>query len=280
MGYIYGIRYIGDKSILTERSRNNLCRKWCYIGQAKQYERRWNAEKREGRKREGYNSKLYDTLRHFGVENFEWVVLLIVSDDDMDTIEDDYIVKYSLSPNGLNLRRGGKRGEYTQELRDKMSRVGKKRFESLDARQKNRDAQKLAYSDPALRALQSNIRIAWLKTPEGIENSKAHSDYMKKRTAEQIQQQADSLTAHFQTEKGIDQRKKHSINHSATMKKSEKAQAHMKKLNELLAERRRNATPVIHRCDICEYTFKTKAKLIRHNTSQRHKDNIKSTVRV
>jgi hypothetical protein len=64
------------------------------------------------------------------------------------------------------------------------------------------------------------------------------------------------------------------------MKKSEKAQAHMKILNELLAERRRNATPVIHRCDICEYTFKTKVKLIRHNTSQRHKDNIKSTVPV
>jgi len=259
----------------------NLCRKWCYIGQAKQYERRWNAEKREGNRTEGgEKNKFYDTLRHFGVKNFEWVVLLIVSDDDMDMIEDDYIVKYSLSPNGLNLRRGGKRGEYTQELRDKMSMAGKKRFESLDARQKNRDAQKLAYSNPALRALHSNIRLAWLKTPEGIENSKTHSDYMKNRTAEEIQQQADSLKAHYQTEKGIAQRKTHSINHSENMKKSEKAQNHMKKLNELLAERRRNTPLVIHRCDICEHTFKTKAKLMRHTNSQRHKDNIKSKVPV
>jgi hypothetical protein len=281
MGYIYGVRYIGDKSILTERSRNNLCRKWCYIGQAKQYERRWNTEKREGNRTQGgEQSKFYDTLRHFGVKNFEWVVLLIVSDDDMDIIEDDYIVKYSLSPNGLNLRRGGKRGEYTQELRDKMSMAGKKRFESLDARQKNRDAQKLAYSDPALRALQSNIRLAWLKTPAGIQNSENHSDYMKNRTPGEIQQQANSLKAHFQTEKGIAQRKAHSVNHSENMKKSEKAQNHMKKLNELLAERRRNTPPIIHRCDICEHTFKTKPKLIRHTNSQRHKDNIKLTVPV
>lgn len=281
MGYIYGVRYIGDKSNLTERSRTNLCRKWCYIGQAKQYERRWNTEKREGNRTEGgKQSKFYDTLRHFGVKNFEWVVLLIVRDDDMDIIENEYIVKYSLSPNGLNLKLGGKRAEYSQELRDKLSMAGKKRFESLDSRQKNRDAQKLAYSDPALRALQSNIRLAWLKTPEGIENSKAHSDYMKKRTTGEIQQQADSLKAHFQTEKGIAQRKAHSKNHSENMKKSEKAQNHMKKLNELLAERRRNTPPVIHRCDICEHTFQTKPKLTRHTNSQRHKNNIKSKVPV
>lgn len=49
----------------------------------------------------------------------------------------------------------------------------------------------------------------------------------------------------------------------------------MKKLNELLAERRKNKPIVIHRCDICDYTFKTNAKLIRHNTSQRHNDNVK-----
>jgi len=279
MGYIYGVRYIGDRSRLTERSRNNLCRKWCYIGQSVDFQRRWNDEKVEGRKKNGgERSKFYDTLRSFGVENFEWVVLLIVSDNDMDIIEEEYIRKYSLAPNGLNLTTGGKRPEYTQELRNKLSLAQKKRFECLDARQKNRDAQKLAYSNPEVRALQRNIRLAWLKTPEGIKNSKSHSDYMKKRTAEQIQQQADSLRAHFQTEKGINQRKKHSINHSATMKKSEKAQAHMKKLKELHAERRRNAVPVIHKCNICEYTFKTNAKLIRHTNSQRHKDNIKSNV--
>jgi len=281
MGFIYGVRYIGDKSMLTDRSRLNLCGKFCYIGQAIDYERRWNAEKREGRKiNGGLRSKFYDTLRKFGVENFDWIVLLIVSDNDMDMIEDEYIVKYSLSPNGLNLRRGGKRGEYTKELRDKLSMAAKKRFDSLDARQKNRDAQKLAYSDPALRALQSNIRRAWLKTPEGILNSKAHSDYMKNRTPEKIQQQADSLRAYFQTEKGIAQRKKHSINQSLSMKNSEKAQAHIKRLNESRAERRKNTPPVIHRCDICEHTFKTKPKLIRHTNSQRHKDNIKSKVSV
>jgi hypothetical protein len=283
MGYIYGIRYIGDKSKLTERSRNNLCRRWCYIGQAKNYERRWNTERREGNRNEGgEQSKFYDTLRHFGVENFEWVVLLIVSDDDMDIIEDDYIVKYSLSPNGLNLRRGGKRGEYTKELRDKMSIAGKKRFESLDARQKNRDAQKLAYSNPELRTLQRNIRLAWLKTPTGIQNSENHSEYMNNRTSVQIQQQADSLKEFYKTEAGKKRAADHSKSHSEIMKKSEKAQSHMKKLNDLLAERRKNKPVVIHKCDVCDYTpaKNSKAKLTRHMLGKSHIENAKQSISV
>lgn len=277
MGYIYGVRYIGDKSKLTERSRNNLCRRWCYIGQAKNYERRWNTEKREGNRTEGgEQSKFYDTLRHFGVKNFEWVVLLIVSDDDMDIIEEDYIVKYSLSPNGLNLRRGGKRGIYTQELRDKISLVHKKRFESLEARQKNRDAQKLAYSNPELRRLQRNIRLTWLKTPAGIQNSENHSEYMKNRTPKEIQQQADSLKAFYKTEAGIKRKAEHAKSHSEIMKKSEKAQAHMKKLNDLLAERRKNNPVVVNRCDICDYTpaKNSKAKLMRHILGKTHNANV------
>jgi len=271
MGYIYGVKFIGDTSALSERSRNNLCRRYCYIGQAVDYQRRWNQEKTEARKKNGEQSKFYDTLRSFGIENFVWEVLLIVPDEDMDMIEDEYIVKYSLSPNGLNLRRGGKRAEFTQELRDKSSRAQKKRFESLDARQKNRDAQKLAYSNPALRALQSTNRLAWLKTPEGIENSKAHSDYMKNRPAEIIQQQADSLRAHFQTEEGKAQAAAHAISHSAKMKASPKAQAHMKRLNETLAQRRKE-NPVVHRCDVCNYQSPTnsKPKLRRHMGSKRH----------
>jgi hypothetical protein len=281
MGYIYGVKYIGDISALSERSRNNLCRTWCYIGQAVDYQRRWNQEKTEARKIEGgEQSKFYDTLRSFGIDKFVWKIIIIVDDDDMDLVEEEYIMKHSLSPNGLNLTSGGKRCKYTQELRDKMSNVQKKRFESLDARQKNRDAQKLAYANPTLRALQRNIRLAWLKTPEGIQNSKTHSVYMKSRTEDKIQQQADSLKAFYQTAEGHIRAAEHSVSHSTTMKKSERCQAHMKRLNELLAERRKNTPLVIHKCDICDYTFKTNAKLIRHINTQRHKDNIKLKVPV
>jgi rubrerythrin len=278
MGYIYGVKYIGDTSSLSERSRNNLCRRYCYIGQAVDYQRRWNQEKAEARKIEGgEQSKFYDTLRSFRIENFVWEIILIVPDEDMDIIEDEYIVKYSLSPNGLNLRRGGKRGEITQELRDTLSRVHKKRFESLEARQKNQAAQKLAYSDPALRALQRNIRLAWLETEAGIQNSKNHSEFMRNRPAEMIQKQADSLRAHYQTEEGKAQAASHAISHSATMKQSPKCQAHMKRLNETLAQRRKE-NPVVHRCDVCNYQSpkNSKPKLRRHMGSKRHIEAVKA----
>jgi len=273
MGYIYGVRYIGNREGLSERSTNNLCRKWCYIGQAVDFQRRWNAEKRAGKTLERDCPKFYDTLRSFGVENFVWEVLVIVPDEDMDTIEDDYIVKYSLSPNGLNLRRGGKRGKYTQELRDKTSMAQKKRFESVEARQKNREAQKLAYANPELRASHRSIRLAWLQTAAGIANRNAHSDYMKNRSDKKVQQQAGSLKAFYQTPEGKAHAAAHAVSHSAIMKASPKAQAHMKKLNELLAERRKNKPPVIRRCDLCDHTFKTNGHLKRHYQSKKHQDN-------
>lgn len=277
MGYIYGVKYVGDVSALSERSRNNLCRRYCYIGQAVDYQRRWNQEKTEARKIEGgEQSKFYDTLRSFKIENFVWEIIIIVPDEDMDTVEDDYIIKYSLSPNGLNLRRGGKRAKFTQELIDKLSRVHKKRFESLETRQKNQAAQKLAYSNPALRDLQRNIRNTWLETEAGIQNSKNHSEFMQNRPAEIIQKQADSLRAHYQTEEGKAQAASHAISHSATMKQSPKCQAHMKRLNETLAERRRNTPPIIHRCHACDHTFKTGAKLRRHMESKKHIEAVKA----
>jgi len=272
MGYIYGVKYIGDISTLSERSRNNLCRRYCYIGQAVDYQRRWNQEKTEARKKGGKQSKFYDTLRSFGIDNFVWKIILIVPDEDMDTVEDDYIVKYSLAPNGLNLRRGGKRAKFTQELRDKMSRAGKKRFESVEARQKNQAAQKLAYSNPALRDLQRNIRNTWLETEAGIQNSKNHSEFMRNRPPEAIQQQADSLCAFYKTEKGKVRAAEHAVSHSAIMKQSPKCQAHMKRLNETLAERHKNRPPVIHKCDVCDYTFNTGGHLKRHKTSKKHHD--------
>ena len=64
MGYIYGVKYIGDKHNLGERSQTLLSSKYCYIGQAVDYERRWNQERREiiyGNS----NTPFYDTIRHY-----------------------------------------------------------------------------------------------------------------------------------------------------------------------------------------------------------------------
>jgi hypothetical protein len=61
------------------------------------------------------------------------------------------------------------------------------------------------------------------------------------------------------------------------MKKSEKAQQHMKDLNERLAQERRK-NPIIHKCEVCNYTAPNnhKPKLTRHLATKKHQDMIKS----
>jgi len=278
MGFIYGIKYIGDKSLLTARSKNTLSGKYCYIGQSQQddYNKRWKQEKDEVIKG-SKNSLLYDTIRHHGIEKFVWELLLIVDDESIDKVEDEYICRYSLSPNGLNLRRGGARGKATAELCAKLSFSMKKRFESLEAREKNRKAQKEAYANPELREKQRNIRLVLMQTPRGKEMRRTHSEFMQ--SPEMIAVATQNLAKFYETDEGKAQRERHGKNHSEIMKKSEKAQSHMKKLNEAL-RKKREENPVVHRCDICGYIAPKnhKPKLTRHLQTQKHKDNLKKNI--
>jgi hypothetical protein len=184
MGYIYGIKYIGDKSLLTGRSKSLLSSKYCYIGQSVDYIPRWNAEKREVRTG-SMNSVLYDTIRHHGIDMFEWIVLLIVDDDSMDKVEDDYIRKYSLHPNGLNLKGGGNSGKYTEEAKLRMSESRKKYFARLDDRERERIRLRIQQKalEPEVRKKNSESQIARFQTEAGKGTAKRHSDFMKSDAA-------------------------------------------------------------------------------------------------
>jgi len=278
MAYLYGIKYIGDKSKLISRSKKLLSGKYCYVGQCQRddYNKRWKQEMDEvikGKK----NSLLYDTIRYHGIENFEWVLLLIVNDESIDKVEDDYICKYSLSPNGLNLRRGGARGKATQDLKEKLSQAAKKRFESSEERERNKIAQKKAYANPELREKQRIIRTALMKTPKGIKMRKAHSVFMS--SPEMIQTSTQNLAAYYKTEEGKKQRENHGKNHSEIMKNSPKMKSHMKQLNEK-RKKEREENPIIHECKVCGYVAPKnhKPKLTRHLQTKKHADNIKNSI--
>ena len=106
MGYIYKI--------------TNKINKKCYIGQTMvDLNKRWKAHKKE-------NSNCIYLKRAFNkhrVENFNFELVCICFDEDLDKYEIEYMEKYnSLVPNGYNLRLGGNNGERHPLTKDKISK--------------------------------------------------------------------------------------------------------------------------------------------------------------
>jgi group I intron endonuclease len=98
MGYIYQIR---------NKTNGKL-----YIGQTDNVEERW-----KGHRKASSNCRyLKHAFNKYGFENFEFKVLVICFDDDMNTYEVEYMHKYNtLVPNGYNLREGGNSGKHHEE---------------------------------------------------------------------------------------------------------------------------------------------------------------------
>lgn len=70
------------------------------------------------------NLKLYNSMRKYGIDNFELIVLeRDVKDEDLDTLEIYYISKYDTFNNGYNYTKGGggiKGYHHSEETRKKM----------------------------------------------------------------------------------------------------------------------------------------------------------------
>ena len=112
MGFIYKIR--------------NKINGQCYIGQTKQqlYER-WKQHK----KSKSNCRYLKNAFKKYGIENFEFKMICICFDDDLNKFEIEYIKKYnSLVPNGYNLKTGGENGgKHSNETKIKISDTLKNR---------------------------------------------------------------------------------------------------------------------------------------------------------
>lgn len=89
-----------------------------YIGQTDNIEERW-----KGHCKPSSNCRyLKHAFSKYGFENFEFKVLIICFDNDMNAYEMEYIKKYnSLVPSGYNLRNGGNSAKHHAETKDKIS---------------------------------------------------------------------------------------------------------------------------------------------------------------
>lgn len=87
---------------------NNITKK-CYIGQAKDIEKRWLKHRSEpfNEHSHSYDYPLYRAIRKYGIENFSFVILEECSVSELNQKEMEYISQHNAFFNGYNQTLGG-----------------------------------------------------------------------------------------------------------------------------------------------------------------------------
>ncbi len=159
MGYIYKI---------TNKINNQ-----CYIGQTTNLEERW-------RKHKTTRSKcryLKNAFNKYGIENFEFKLICVCFDCDLNRFEINYIEKYDcLVPKGYNLRAGGENGgKHNNETKIKISNSLKKKYSESPKLHS-----KPSLGKPHTEEIKNKISKALKgikKTPETIEKMKLSTKF-------------------------------------------------------------------------------------------------------
>jgi group I intron endonuclease len=142
----------------------NKISKKMYIGITtyKDVKKRWNQHIQTASINKGCPA-LRDAFHKYGIENFEFSVILICFDEDRFKYEIEYIKKYkSVVPNGYNLTDGGQGGGGFK---------GKKHTEEVKNRIKNTLKQKYI-DNPELKTVLSERNTILMKQPDTINKIK------------------------------------------------------------------------------------------------------------
>jgi group I intron endonuclease len=113
----------------------NKITKKCYIGETKCKDViwRWNQHKQKIEINKGCPA-LRDAVKKYGIDNFEFSVLIICFDDERFKHEIEYIKRYnSVAPNGYNLTNGGEGGGFqgkthTEEVKNGIKNKLKQKY--------------------------------------------------------------------------------------------------------------------------------------------------------
>ena len=164
MAYIYRIKNkITNKSYIGESKKKDV--KW-----------RWSEHKKNIKNNKGCPA-LRDAVIKYGIENFEFSVIIICFDDERFKYEKEYIKKYNtVVPNGYNITKGGEGGGFQ----------GKKHTEQVKADIRNKSKQKYI-DNPELKKQISERNKIIMKNPEireKIKNGLLNSEKWKKAKEE------------------------------------------------------------------------------------------------
>ena len=185
MAYIYLIKNkIIKKSYIGESKGNDV--NW-----------RWNQHKRKIEKNKGCPA-LRDAVKKYGIENFEFSVLIICFDDDRFKYEKEYIKKYNtVVPNGYNITTGGEGGGFkgkphTEQAKSAIKNSLKHKYiDNPELRKQVSEKNKIIMKNPVIREKIKNGLLnseKWKKAKEenraGNYKNNKHSEEMKNKISE------------------------------------------------------------------------------------------------
>ena len=81
-----------------------------YIGQSINIKKRFQNHhlvEYKNKNNDNYNTKFYQALRKYGIDNFEVIVLKLCEEKDLDTLEIKYIKEFNTFQDGYNSTLGG-----------------------------------------------------------------------------------------------------------------------------------------------------------------------------
>jgi len=182
------------------RILNKLTKK-CYIGETKciDVSMRWN----QHRQTIGINKgcpALRDAVKKYGIDNFEFSILIICFDDERFKYEIEYIKKYnSVVPGGYNITKGGEGGGFqgkthTEEVKNIIKNKLKQKFiDNPELKKQMSERNKIVMSNPEVREKIKNGILnseKWKKVVEdkriGNYNQIKHSEEIKNKISESL----------------------------------------------------------------------------------------------
>ena len=188
------------------RILNKLTKK-CYIGETKCKDViwRWNQHKQKIEINKGCPA-LRDAVKKYGIDNFEFSVLIICFDDERFKYEIEYIKKYnSVVPNGYNLTNGGEGGGFqgkthTEEVKNGIkNKLKQKYIDNPELKEQMSERNKIVMSNPEIREKIKNGILnskKWKKVVENMRNgshknsgeatNNKHSEEAKNKISESL----------------------------------------------------------------------------------------------
>lgn len=186
----------------------NKITKKCYIGETKclNVTRRWNQHKKTIENDKGCPA-LRDSVKKYGIENFEFTVLIICFDEDRFTYEKEYIHKYnSIVPNGYNITKGGEGGGFqgkthTDEVKNKIKNTLKQRYvDNPELKKKISERNKIVLNDPEVKHKIINGILNSDKWKKVVDNmrSRNHINCNKNKHREEVKRKiSESLKTYY-----------------------------------------------------------------------------------
>jgi len=198
MAYIYCI-----KNKTTKKS---------YIGESKgkDVKWRWNEHKKTIEKNKGCPA-LRDAVKKYGIENFEFSIIIICFDDERFKYEKEYIKKYnSVVPNGYNITNGGEGGGFqgkthTEQMKTDLRNKSKQKYiDNPELRKQISERNKIMMSNPEVREKIKNGLLNSEKWKKVIEEKRIGNYKQIKHGEEAKNKISESLKKYYASNVQID----------------------------------------------------------------------------